>query len=267
MEEGLRRSNRPLKLKKDDAFEYDEEVLEALTAKESTSRNSWQRCTVSEASDENESSVSRVQCSSVNPVTEYSEIDISPSVFDSDKKFESLINKINNQSNSALSSELNKCSQSVVPLEQTASAQASVSVSNQNIENSDQRRKCSSTDLKFLGDCVDFDDIEGNFLSADMSGSEFEREALASASGNTNNDLNTVNNVQANALEASGGFERSLMTDLVTALDKIDLVVNKVDSLESLVLRQNQRIAELESSRSSASASEKESKSKGRVKC
>ena len=161
MAEALRRSNRKITVKKDLNFEYDEDVLKALTGSVHK-REVWHQRTASletglcniPASDLND-----VQCFSAKSLTECSELEI-------------VNNSIGNIESVSLSSEvfINEL-QVISPYRHlpTDSASQRAAASNVNIETGG--RKKSSTRLDFL-------DLQGNFLSVDnicdMSHSESE---------------------------------------------------------------------------------------------
>ena len=78
MEEAQRRSNRQPKLKKDDIYEYDEQVLKALSGDRMSQTETWQQC----VSNESSALDSKVQCSGEKLVVECAEVEIHPSVDD-----------------------------------------------------------------------------------------------------------------------------------------------------------------------------------------
>ena len=169
MEEAQRRSNRQPKLKKDDIYEYDEQVLKALSGDRMSLSETRQQC------DTNESSTlgGKVQCSGEKLVVECAEVEIHPSVDDTLDKIERVLanGNMNNEISveSIVASNANLYSLNSNPLKQSASARADP---NQNIGGEKVVKRISSTDHGILEESHLFQDIEGNFLSAGMSGTE-----------------------------------------------------------------------------------------------
>ena len=235
MDGGLRRSTRQLKLKKDDVFEYDDEVLEALIGRKNTLDNSWQRCnsTTSESSDK----VSKVQCFSGNSVIDCPELEIIPLVHNHIENPEISLEAIILQcENSETSNNIQK--ECAVSLGHTASRRASSECKQISAGERTQQRN-SSTNYNIL----DFEDIEGNFLSAssltDMSDSENEPNGTG---GNPDESEFGATGLGTGAKGEVELTEKSLASAVMAALNKMDKVADKVDSLEQLVRRQNKRI-------------------------
>ena len=228
--DATRRSSRPVKVKKDSIYEYDHEVLEALTG-------------ASKLISTADSETAIVQSASVESVTGENEFEIVHLGSNSSEPIERTVEKV--VVNSNLSVDVSQ-SQSSVQSEHSV-------FSNTFVNSASADRRKSSTRLDFLGS--PFMDLAGNFLSANsinsMSDSEVDNVSVVLEEG------------KASSSGATGLTSESekLIEAIVTAFD------TRFSAMEATLVNTNERLDKIEERDNIASASESEKKGKSSKKC
>ena len=238
-----RRSERVAKIRRDSSFYYEEEVLNALTKSPVNNCEVWQPCSDSESNcvfdslnSESVTDRNSVINSSVPLAVGWSDIVFSVNEIDDNSKTRGIPSE--NCLGSARSPALNTHS-------------ASISDSVENINISGAARRNSSTSAKFL-------DLEGHFLSAEMSASSSDGESvIGSNSGGIDNQKAGLSGVKigpSSGLASAKAFTPQSPVD--PAVDRalmalLEGMSAKLDSFEELLGSFNNRLSSLESSRES----------------
>ena len=237
MAEAPRRSKREFKVKKDNIFVYDQEVLDAIAGLPIAGRTSLANTPASETA--------TVKCFSAKSFTEYSELEIVPLAGNSSESANISVERLIVHSEVSIE-EIQILSPHNLRFAQRASRRASVSEVN---TAGDDRRK-SSTRVDFLN----FQDIEGNFLSAESSNTMSSSESTSE---------NVAVTAETNLVGTAGGSKSSSAeqapADLTSAvITMMDAVTKKLSSFEQILISQNNRLESLEATSIQGSSSEPE---------
>ena len=236
MAENIRRSTRPVKPNKDSDYEYEEEVLDALSGRQTHGANVSKTAIVEDYSD----SVF-ISCE---------EVEITPVVINDSENIVKGLDSVTNR-------DIVKINKSPLRYFQAASLRASDSVrpKSQFVNIASGARRNSSTDVGFV-------DIEGNFLSAnslsDMSGSEsnVDNTGGIKSSYNWQEMPGAVGGVGVNTVV---NLDTVLAEAVMTALDKMDKVAEQIETLNFRMER-----LEVASVRGSVRGSGSESENRGK---
>ena len=238
----LRRSTRGFKPKLDSDFEFDEEVIDALSGRQSVGASSDNESTVNELR-----KTATVDYVSDRLVSSFSELDIIPQVFNYKENTVRTVQRVITQSEVQII-------HSPLKFAQGASLRASARDESA-VNNNSARcgRRTSSTREDFI-------DIPGNFLSVESS-------SVSSMSGDDSvrprdNIYIDVRNPGLSGTHASAAsLDADLATAVMVALDKLDKVVDDIHDL-----KQRLDTVEANSVRGSASESDNRGKGPGRSK-
>lgn len=247
MEENLRRSSRPVKLKLDKDFVYDEDIVECIVGRNS---EVWQpNSPVEHSNADNSNSENSGNESAVQGTITWSELDNLPHY--QPLNFNSDYNSTDSNNIKEFVNQSQTRSPSVFFTES-----ASVQFGRNSVNKPSRERRCSSTRNNFL-------DLQGNYLSvgsssalSNMSDSEQAHGSKCLRCRDNNKCTDCATAAEGAALPAPGAENQ--LAQAVMA--KLELISQRLLVVENIIVQQDDRLDNIESNNNSVGYSSSGSK-------